>query len=70
MTLLENRILFALYSACQTKEGATDSECLKQLRTALCGLSDDSLKEIPEFSFGYKYVENQLAGVEITITKL
>lgn len=70
MAQLENRIVSSLYSLCQTPQGATDSECLKRLRTALSGLSDDSLTEIPEFSFGVRYVEPGLEGVEITIETL
>lgn len=70
MLQLENRIVSTLFSLCQTPLGETDLECLKQLRTALSGLSDDSLTEIPDFSFGARYVEPGLEGVEITIERL
>lgn len=70
MLQLENRIVSALNSLCQTPSNETDLECQKRLRTALSGLSDDSLTEIPEFSFGVRYVEPGLEGVEITIEKL
>lgn len=70
MTQLENRIVSVLYSACQTPKSGTETECLQRFRTALSGLSDDSLKVIPESSFGVRYVEPGLEGVEITIEKL
>lgn len=68
MQELENGILFALYSSCQTSIGETDSECLKRLRTVLCGLSDDSLNQIPEASFAVEY--STAPGVRIEITPL
>jgi hypothetical protein len=70
MVQLENRIVSALHSSCQTPGRETDLECLKRLRIALCGLCDDSLMEIPEFSFAVKYVEPGLEGVEIEILPL
>lgn len=70
MQALESAILSALYSAYQTGKRETDLECRKQLQTALCGLRDDSLKEIPEFSFGVEYVEKGSEGVTIVITEL
>lgn len=70
MQRLENAILSALYSESQTIGGATDLECLRQLRTALSGLSDDSLREIPEFSFGIQYVAKGNEGVLITISEI
>lgn len=70
MNQLESAIVSALYSSCQMPGGETDLECLRQLRTVLSGLLDDSLKEIPEFSFGVRYVEPGAEGVEITIESL
>ena len=70
MNLLELAIESALYSWCQTNGVGTDSECLRQLRIVLSGLSDDSLREIPEFSFGVRRVPKGQEGVEITIEKL
>jgi hypothetical protein len=70
MDRLEKAIVFALYSCCPTASGVTDSACLKQLRTALSGLSDDSLKEIPEFSFGWRTVPKGEEGVEIIIDRI
>jgi hypothetical protein len=67
MALLQGRIESVLYSLYQTGERETDLACRKQLRTALSGLSDDSLVEMPEFSFGVRYVEKGFEGVEITI---
>jgi hypothetical protein len=67
MRELEAAIESALYSWSQTGVPETDLECRKQLRIALSGLQDDSLKEIPEFSFGVRYVEAGQEGVEITI---
>jgi hypothetical protein len=70
MLQLENRIVSALYSLSEMPPSATALEWPKQLRTALSGLSDDSLTEIPEFSFGVRFVEPGCEGVEITIEKL
>ncbi len=70
MTRIEEGILSALYSMYQTIDAVTDSECRKRLRTVLFELSDDSLKEIPEFMFGLKRVSKGNEGVEIIITKL
>lgn len=65
MVELEDGILSALYSSCQTESGETDLECLKQLRTALCGLSDDSLNQVPEASFGVEYSSQPGVIIEI-----
>lgn len=70
MDRLEKAIEFALYSWSATGARETDLECRKQLRTVLSGLSDDSLKEIPAFSFGVRCVEAGQEGVEITIEPL
>jgi hypothetical protein len=70
MTQLESGMLSGLYSASQTGENVTGSECLKQLRTALSGLSDDSIREIPECSFVTEYVAKGEEGVELKIYKL
>lgn len=70
MRELESAIVSALYSSCQTGDGATDSECRKRLRTLLSGLSDDSLNQIPESSFGVEYVEKGREGVRIEIEEI
>lgn len=70
MQALENAILYALYSGCQTIENATGLECRRQLQTALSGLSDDSLKEVPEFSFGVEKVNPGSEGVLIIISEV
>lgn len=74
MQILENGILCALYSLCRTEGSEMDSECLKQLRMRLSeqlkGLSDDSIREVPEFSFGVEYVEKGQEGVRIEIQHL
>lgn len=67
MVRLENRIVCALFFLCRTPEGEMDLECLKPLQTALSGLLDDSLKEVPEFSFGVRYVAPGQEGVKIEI---
>ena len=70
MQVLENGILSALYSSCQTTDAETALACRKQLRIALSGLSDDSLAEIPEFSFGLERVPKEREGVKIEIILL
>jgi hypothetical protein len=70
MQLLERGILSALNSWSATAGDGTDLECQKQLRIVLSGLSDDSLVEIPEFSFGWRKVEAGKEGVEILIRKI
>jgi hypothetical protein len=70
MAHLESSILSALYSWCPTGASATDSECRKQLRTLLYSLSDDSIREIPEASFGVEYVPAGEEGCIIEITVL
>ena len=70
MMRLENAILFALYSACQTGGNETPSECLRRLRTLLSGLSDDSINQIPAGSWDVQMVEPGQEGVEITITAI
>lgn len=70
MHRLERAIELGLYSYVQMIENGTASGCLKQLQTHLSKLSDDSVREIPEFSFGVRYVEPGLEGVEIEIEKL
>lgn len=70
MENLENAILFELYSSSRTTESETHSECLKQLRTVLSGLSDDSIREVPSGSWGVEYATKGNEGVAITITPL
>lgn len=70
MQLLEDGILSALCSMYPTLESGTVSECQRRRQTALSGLLDDSLKEIPEFSFGVEYVVKGNEGVTITIESL
>ena len=70
MECIEDDILFALYSLSQTGENETHLECLKQLRTALSELSDDSIKEVPEGSWETVYVPKGQEGVRIEITPL
>lgn len=70
MNLLEGRIVSALYSECRTSGGEMDLECQRQLQTVLSGLLDDSLKEIPEFSFGVHRIEKGFEGVDIFITEI
>ncbi len=56
MERLENAILSALYSESQIDGNETHSECWKRLRTLLCGLSDDSIREIPAGSWDVERV--------------
>lgn len=70
MDRIENAILFALYSKCQTTGSETPSECLKQLRTHLSGLSDDSIREIPSGAWDVEYVEKGQEGCVIEIELL
>lgn len=70
MQLLENRTVSALYSLCRTSSGEMDLECLKRLQTALFGLLDDSLREMPDFSFAVRYVQPGCEGVEIEIERI
>ncbi len=67
MENLESAIVCELFSVSQTIENATPSECLKPLRTLLCGLSDDSIREIPCGSWDVKYVQPGEEGVTIEI---
>lgn len=68
MQELEDGIVSGLYSSCQTGSAGTDSAWLKRLRTALSGLSDDSLTQIPESSFAVQYADQ--AGVMIEIVEI
>ncbi len=70
MQLLEEAIAFALYSEFQAASAAMDSEWQKQLQTLSSGLSDDSLNQIPEFSFAVEYVQPGMEGVRIEIEEL
>jgi hypothetical protein len=70
MSRLESSILSVLYSESRISANETDSECWKRLRTALSGLSDDSLREIPECSFTTKRVTRGEEGVDIYIFEL
>ena len=67
MDQLENAMLSALYFWCQTRGQGTDSEWRKQLQTALCGLCDDSIKEIPQSSWRAEPAEKGQEGVIVTI---
>lgn len=66
---LEAHILLSFYFASPTGEHETDLDSLRALRTLLSGLCDDSLKQIPEFSFAVEYVKPEDAGVQITIER-
>jgi len=70
MDSLENAIVSALYSACQISEDVMHSECLKRLRTALSGLCDDSIKEIPCGDWDTIYVPNGEEGADILVERL
>lgn len=70
MEQLESGILSELYSEFQMVEPETASECWKRLRTALSGLSDDSLKEIPNASFSTEVVPKGQEGVMIEIYEI
>lgn len=70
MAQLEDGILSALYLWCQTRESGTDLAWQKHARMLLSGLSDDSLREIPQSSFGVEYVPKGSEGVIITIELL
>lgn len=70
MERLENAMLCGLYSESQIKGNETPSECWKRLRTALSGLCDDSVREIPECSFATEFVEYGEEGVQIEIFEL
>jgi len=67
---LEENILCGLYSLCRTNESETHLECLKRLRTALFGLCDDSIREIPQGEWNVEYVEKGKEGVRIEITTI
>ena len=70
MRALEDAIVLALYSLSQTTGPGTPTECLKQLRTALSGLCDDSIKQIPSGSWDVRYVPVGEEGLEITIQEI
>ena len=70
MQRLEDSILSALYSWSQTTASATPLECLKQLRTFLYELYDDSLREIPMGSWAVERVPKGQEGVRIIITEI
>lgn len=70
MDHLEQSIVSALLSLSRTGEGETALACRRRLLTVSLELCDDSLKVVPEFSFGVRYVEPGQEGVEIEITKL
>jgi hypothetical protein len=67
MNRLEQLIVSDLLSKYQTEEPATDLECRRRLLTVSLGLCDDSLKVVPEFSFGVEYVEKGNEGVLIEV---
>lgn len=70
MDLLEQRIVSALLSSSRIGEGETALEWRRRLLTVSLGLCDDSLKVVPEFSFGVRYVQPGQEGVEIEIEQL
>lgn len=70
MDRMENAIVFALYSESQIREGETHSECLKRLRTYLCGLYDDSIHQIPQGEWDVVFVPKGEEGFEITIEQI
>lgn len=70
MLALENAILSELYSASQIIGNETHLECLKRLRTLLSGLSDDSIREIPEGSWATHHDIKGCEGVIIEITQI
>lgn len=63
-------IVLKLFSSCQTGDAATQRECLSQLRTFLCGLSDDSVKQLPMGSWEVEYVEKGDEGFELVIGEI
>lgn len=67
---IENAMLCALYSESQIVGNETPSECWKRLRTALSGLLDDSVREIPEGSFSTEFVSPGEEGFRIEIVEL
>lgn len=70
MQELEDAIAFALFSACQTGANETHLGCSKRLRTALSGLFDDSVREIPCGSWDTFLVDPEFEGIEITIEEI
>lgn len=70
MDRIEHAIESALFLRCQTSVGVMDSGWQRQLQIVLSGLLDDSLAEIPEFSFGVEYVEKGEEGVVIEIEEI
>lgn len=70
MVRLENAIVLALYSKCQTTGNEMDLECRKQLQTLLSGLSDDSIREIMQHYWCVEYVPKGQEGVRIEIEEL
>jgi len=63
-------IVLQLFSKCQTGDAATQLECWKRLRTFLSGLSDDSVKQLPEGAWKVEFVEAVDAGADILIERL
>jgi hypothetical protein len=70
MEQLENAILLELYSTGKTFGEGMEAECMRRLRMLLSALSDDSLNEIPEGSFGSELVEPGQEGITIIIEEL
>jgi hypothetical protein len=66
----EDSIVSQLFSMCQTTADETQPECLKQLQTFLSGLSDDSVREIPEGSWSVLKVPAGCEGVSILIERI
>lgn len=67
MKAIEDAIVCALFSLCQTTESETRMECRKRLQTLLSGLLDDSIREIPKGEFDVEYVDKGKEGVAIEI---
>lgn len=70
MDALEDAITLALFSWYPIDVKETRSECLKQLRTLLSGLCDDSIQEIPCGTWATEHVKPGEEGLRIRITKL
>lgn len=70
MSLLENAVLSQLYSLSQTTGSGTPLECLRQLQTRLSGLSDDSVREIPQGDWKTLHVAKGGEGVNIFIEEI
>jgi hypothetical protein len=70
MDRMESAIVSQLYSISHPTESATPLECLKQLRTFLSGLSDDSIREIPCGSWDVQRCKKGEEGATIIIEEI